>query len=279
MKNTFTILISLIPALFCKPSGAQWCTPIVTPYGPSTPGITNVTLNTIDRNSPDLEDPYNGYIFTDLSTTLVRGQEYTVSITHTVDQLFCPDMNLRVWLDYNVNYTLNDAGETILTTDHHLPGTYTATFTVPLTAALGSTRLRVTAKMSDLGGHTLPTPCNFPLDPVGYHGEVEDYTVTITSETGIGDPDPASAINSISVFPNPSGGSATVSYSLSENQQVTTEVCNALGQRVILLSNEIQTAGNHEYVLDLKHLATGVYLIKMTTGSGVRTQQMIVGGE
>lgn len=277
MKNTFTILFALILAFFCKPSGAQWCTPIVTPYGPTTPGITNFTLNTIDRTSPDLEDPYNGYILTDLSTTLVRGQTYTISITHTIDQSICPDMNLRVWIDYDVNYTLNDAGETILTTDHHLAGTYTATFTVPLTASLGSTRLRATAKMSNLGGHTLPTPCNFPLDPIGYHGEVEDYAITITSETGIGDP--ATEINSISVFPNPSGSSAKVSYSLSENLQVTAELCNALGQRVMLLADEKQTAGNHEYVLDLKNLPAGLYLIKMTTDSGVQTHQMIVAGE
>src|SRR6476661_4005211 len=142
MKNTLTILVALILVFFSKPSNAQWCTPIVTPYGPTTPGITNFTLNTINRTSAAIEDPYNGYVLTDLSTTLVRGHTYTISITHTIDQPFCPDMNLRVWIDYNVNYTLDDPGETVLTTDHHLAGTYTATFTVPLTAPLGSTRLR-----------------------------------------------------------------------------------------------------------------------------------------
>ena len=277
MKNTLPILIALILIFFCKSSGAQWCTPVVTPYGPTTPGITNFTLSTINRTSAAIEDPYNGYVLTDLSTSLVRGHTYTISITHTIDQPFCPDMNLRVWIDYNVNYTLDDAGETVLSTDHHLAGTYTTTFTVPLTAHLGSTRLRATAKMSNLGGHTAPTPCNFPLDPVGYHGEVEDYTVTIASETGIGDP--ASAINSLSVFPNPSSGSAIVSYSLSENLQVITELYNTLGQRVILLADEKQAAGIHKYVLDLKNLPAGLYLIKMTTTNEVYVKQIIVDGQ
>ncbi len=277
MKNTFTILLAFVLACFYQPSGAQWCTPLVIPYGPTTPGITNFILNTINRTSAPIEDPYNGYVLTDVTTTLVRGQTYTISITHTIDQPFCPDMNLRVWIDYNVNYTLNDAGETVLSTDHHLAGTYTATFTVPLTATLGITRLRATAKMSNLGGHSLPTPCNFPLDPVGYHGEVEDYAVTIAAETGIGDP--VSAINSISVFPNPAGSSTTVSYSLSKNAQVTAELCNTLGQRVRLLADEKETAGIHEYALDMKNLQAGLYLIKITTDSGTQTQQMIVTGE
>src|ERR1041385_2942093 len=175
MKKLFTLLSACAISIFN--ASAQWCTPVVQPYGPTTPGITNFTLNDINRNSAAIENPDDGYVLTGLSTTLQRGQTYTISITHTVDFYFCPDMNLRVWLDYNDNGTLDDAGETILTTDHHAAGTYTATFTVPATAHVGVTRLRATAKMSNLGGHTPPTPCNFPLDPVGYHGEVEDYTI------------------------------------------------------------------------------------------------------
>src|SRR6185295_10830948 len=173
MKTTFTFLAMLLISLSSFRSSAQWCTPVVQPYGPTTPGITNFSMNDINRSSEAIENPDDGYVLTGLSTTLHRGQTYTISITHTVDAYICPDMNLRVWIDFNINGTLNDAGETVLTLDHHTAGMYTATFTVPATASVGTTRLRATAKMSNLGGHTPPTPCNFPFDPLGYHGEVE----------------------------------------------------------------------------------------------------------
>jgi hypothetical protein len=166
---------------------AQWCVPTTAiPYDADMPGITHFVLNTIDRASADLEHyPNNSYVNTGMSTDLHPGQTYSVSITFTIDATICPDMNLRVWIDYNGDYQLDDAGETVISANNQLPGTYTGSFTVPANSPLISTRLRVTAKMSPNGGHTLPTPCDSPPDPFGYHGEIEDYDVNITSTTGI----------------------------------------------------------------------------------------------
>jgi len=112
-------------------------------------------------------------------------KQYTISITHTRDAVIFPDArnNIRVWIDYNNNGTLDDAGETVVSFDQQTFGTTTGSFTVPTTATLGNTRMRVTIKMSDDAGHTLPTPCDNPPDPLGYHGEFEDYTVNIIDST------------------------------------------------------------------------------------------------
>ncbi len=169
---------------------AQWCVPnTVIPYNANMPGITHFVLNNIDRTSTDLENyPNNSYVNTGLSTELMTGQTYSVSITFTIDPQICPDMNLRVWIDYNHDYQLDDVGETVISVNNQLPGTYTGSFTVPSNVTLGSTRMRVTAKMSPNGGHTMPTPCDIPADPFGYHGEMEDYEVILNSPTGIENP-------------------------------------------------------------------------------------------
>src|SRR5260221_7603684 len=141
------LLILIVYAMFNFQTGtvyAQWCVPTsLIPYDANMPGITNVTVGTINRTSAaDEHYPNNNYTLTGLSTNLTAGATYTISITHTVDASICPDMNLRVWIDYNHDLTLDGTGETAITVDHHAPGTFTGTFTVPASATIGVTRMR-----------------------------------------------------------------------------------------------------------------------------------------
>jgi hypothetical protein len=185
-------------------------------------------------------------------------------------------MNIRVWIDYNQNFTLNDAGETVLTKDHHGRGTYTATFTVPNTAKEGTTRLRATVKMSDLGGHTLPTPCNNPADPIGYHGEVEDYSVVIASSSGIEPSNPGAKL-ALGVFPNPSHGESTITYTLSENTKVSLEIYNALGQKIATLVDGQQVAGLYKNTFNPGNQAIpgGVYIVRLCAGDQVVSEKIV----
>jgi len=263
MKKNLQLILS-VSFLFVFQTGkisAQWCVPTsLIPYDASMPGITNVTVGTINRTSAACEHyPNNNYTNTGLSTNLARGVTYSISITHTVDASICPDMNLRVWIDYNQDHTLDGTGETAITTDHHLPGTYTGTFTVPSTATLGATRMRVVAKMSDLGGHTLPTPCDVPADPAGYHGEMEDYTVNIVASTGIDDP---SVELTSFIFPNPAGTKINVS-SIPQAGNCTLSIVNLLGEKVFL-SKIINP--NAEIHLDIPN---GIYFYELQTEQSV----------
>lgn len=164
-----------------------WCEPsTAVPYGPNMPGITQFGCNTINRTSADIENyPNNSYVLTGLGTTLARGATYPITMGFTIDAPISPHMNLRIWIDFNHDGQLDDVGETLLSVDHTAGPTYSGPISIPASAPLGATRMRVTAKMCSHGGHSLPTPCDFPADPLGYHGEIEDYTVTIAAAVGI----------------------------------------------------------------------------------------------
>ena len=266
--STIKILFLLVAITAALSANAQWCSVDAVPYMNSMPGITNVTLNTINRTSEDLENMSNSYIITGESTTLQKGSTYNISITHTVDEMICPDMNLRVWIDYNQDFTFDPATETALTIDHHLPGTYTSAITIPATASTGVTRMRVTAKMSDLGGHTAPTPCNIPADPLGYHGEVEDYDVNITTATGLED---FNIANELTVYPNPSNDLVEIKYQLATTSDVNISIYNMLGEKVKTLMTEAnQNSGEHVLAASLNSLPDGMYFVNLHTTESSR---------
>lgn len=179
MKKILTFLTLLVSGA----AQAQYCMlNDQTPYSPLQPGITNFQLNTINRTSGNSESSSAVLVVTGLSTTLLPGQTYTVSISHSEDNQFFQGArnNIRVWIDYNGNFSFNDPGETVISADYEPPGTtFTGSFTVPSSAMPGTLTLRATAKMSSDAGHSLPTSCNVPADPLGYHGEMEDYLVII----------------------------------------------------------------------------------------------------
>ena len=87
------------------------------------------------------------------------------------------DNGFQIYIDWNQNGNFNDVGEqmyssAVSTTGPH---TETGTFTVPLTATLGSTRMRVVCVET-----TFPDATNYAS--TGYlWGETEDYCVNITA--------------------------------------------------------------------------------------------------
>lgn len=255
---------------------AQWCEPLVEPYGPTMPGITHFTLNTIDRTSAALENSTDNFTFTDLSTTLQKGETYSISITHTVDASICPDMNIRVYIDYNLDYTFEDPGETILSIDHHAPGTYIAPFTVPATAITGATRLRATVKMSNLGGHTLPTPCDIPADPIGYHGEMEDYVVNLVSTTGINTI--SSPVSNINLFPNPVENAVSLTYTNSTYNPVSINLYNIEGERIRAVPPKLATLpGVQQSVIDCSDLPDGIYMLTIECDGAISYGKVVIG--
>lgn len=258
---------------------AQWCVPnTLIPYDAAMPGITHVAIGTIDRNSADLENyPYNSYVNTGLSTDLIQGNTYTISITHTIDGSICPDMNLRVWLDYNLDYSFDDAGETVISIDHHLPGTYTGSFTIPMTAPLGTTRMRVTAKMSNTGGHTLPTPCDIPPDPLGYHGEIEDYTVNIISATSVNGITKENT--NLNIYPSIISDHATISFYQFPNTAMKFQLCSLTGETLWENNTGTSTSGKQEIVIDQKTLAgisPGIYFIQLTSETAKEIKKVVI---
>jgi hypothetical protein len=66
----------------------------------------------------------------------------------------------------------------------------------------------------------------------------------------------------LSVFPNPTTGTATIAYSLSVATNVTADVSDALGRRVVAIAtDEHQEAGPHKLLVPT--LAKGIYLVRL----------------
>jgi GEVED domain/HYR domain/CARDB/Domain of unknown function DUF11 len=135
--------------------------------------IGNVSLGTINNASDKFKDfatlGYSDY--TNLSTTLNKGQSYPLSISPGLSWIGnLPNAYVRVWIDFNDNKTF-EANELVLEKNNTNP--LTANVLVPSTAVTGNVRMRVALKFG-----AYPTACE-TFDK----GEVEDYTVNITGGT------------------------------------------------------------------------------------------------
>jgi hypothetical protein len=124
--------------------------------------IIRVELNEIVNNSGcgSYQD------FTSLSTMLVPGQAYTITVLNG-SSLYSNDL-CGAWIDWNQDGTFG-SGELISMTGSPGVGPYTSTFTVPSDAVNGTTTMRVRI----VRGGTL-SPCG--LSP---NGEVEDYSIEV----------------------------------------------------------------------------------------------------
>ena len=219
MKKTTLSIFSLTLLLIAGNASAQtWCTPPtcspfpcagINTYGSTSPVITNVTFNTINRSSTTSQKEL--YVNTGVSTAVNKGQTYSFSMTYSMDAGVCATYNTRIWIDWNGNFSFADAGELVLQTNASSSGTLSGSITIPSSATVGTTRMRVVLKMDIPCGHTAPDPCLVTDNSsVGWHGEVEDYTLNISAGSGINE---LNGYNVLSIFPNPIFTSATITVS------------------------------------------------------------------
>lgn len=277
----FTLLFLLAATLSASALKAQYCMlPGRTSYSPYQPGIKNFKLNTINRTSGNVENPLSSpsVVVTTDTTSLQRGQTYTVTIAHTRDSVNAffatARNNIRMWIDYNNDKDFDDAGETVISADTITAGVYTASFTVPATAPMGIVRLRVTAKMSKDAGHNIPTPCDMPADPLDYHGEMEDYTLRIMPAAGI---ENISSDNmQVSVYPNPANDKISVNIDSKDNELLNIGMYDITGKLVSTLLQEAkQTASRYDFHLN-NDISNGVYFIRVSSTTGQSYKKLVI---
>lgn len=155
-----------------NPVVVGYCTPYPVSGTSSNDFINGVALGSINNQTTGaLNGPsYNDYTF--LSTNIAQSTNYNLYVT---SGNYYPDY-YAVWIDYNSDDDFNDVGEKIGEFQSSaLYQTINFNFSVPPTATLGQTRMRVRCV------YNAPS-----MDPcVDYtYGETEDYTVNITSGSG-----------------------------------------------------------------------------------------------
>ena len=77
-------------------------------------------------------------------------------------------------------------------------------------------------------------------------------------------------------YPNPFNPTTTIKYSIVESVPVQLSVYNTLGQKVLTLVNDVQSAGVYEVSFDASKLASGIYLYSINAGSFQSTKKMLL---
>lgn len=76
--------------------------------------------------------------------------------------------------------------------------------------------------------------------------------------------------------PNPTGGRATIGYTLGEATNVTISVHDERGMEVLRVPIGLQPAGDHTAVLELGHLPGGTYFYSLVSDDGIVTRRLLL---
>jgi bacillolysin len=211
--------------------------------------IGKVVFGTISKTSTGT----TGYEdFTATSTNVTRGTAYTITITPTWTSSVYSE-GYAVFIDYNKDGDFSDSGETVWTKAASTTTPVSGSITIPATATLGTTRVRVSLKYN-----AIPTACE-----TFSYGQVEDYSINIVASGAIADQTITAGIvetvekSSFALYPNPVENELNVSFA--ESNGYSFKVLNTLGQQLSVG----QLSGNS---IDVSNLSTGIYIIELTKG-------------
>ncbi len=136
--------------------------------------IAQVTLNTL--NNPSFKEQYGD--FSNLSTTLQRGEDYQISLTPGFSY-FQWDESFQVWIDFDGNGSFDDNKELVFSGIYPAqasgspPVPINGTISIPNSIQPISTKMRVSMQRN-----TPATSCE-----IFEFGEVEDYSIQIDQAT------------------------------------------------------------------------------------------------
>ncbi len=105
--------------------------------------------------------------------------------------------------------------------------------------------------------------------------EENKLTVASFPFPGVSSLEDAIQSSSVSLFPNPSKGSVTLTFESKIAGEITVNVSNLIGQSVSSTSSILKKGAN-VMTLDLNNLSQGVYLVSLGTGENKITQKLII---
>ncbi len=222
------------PGTYCKSQGSQ----------PWHEWIRRVQFGSIDHIS--FKNQYGNFI--NISTNAVLGETMVLTVEPDFSwEVF--DEYIRVWIDFNQDFDFDDPGEMVM--EAHGTTAQTANVTIPASAALGQTRMRVSMRRGQY-----PAACgDFVL------GEVEDYTVNITPNMpSLPVNDGLTVAPKLLLAPNPVSNAVTARFSLAEEGSVKLSIISLGGHSLLSEEMELQ-AGWHQITFDVAAFESGTYAV------------------
>lgn len=222
-------------------------------------GIDNVTDATINTNTQH-------ETFLDQIATVNKGSSYNITLKGNTNGNY--SSKFAVFIDWNQNGSLNDAGEAYEITQEitNSDGTDSQqavqSIMVPNTALLGNTRMRVKKIFDDSPYANVDYP-NL-LNPCigGSFGQAEDYTVNVGNLA-------VSDLNKtkIQVYPNPVADILKVTTATNAKSITIYDISGKL-----VLSQLAKTSNNE---VNMSQLKSGTYLVTVETETGKETTKVI----
>lgn len=231
--------------------------------------ISKVAIGTISNTSGD-NAGYGNY--TNLSTNLAGGASTTITLTPGFKGAAYTEY-WTVYIDYNHNGSFGDAGEKVTTGSGN--AAISKSFTIPITALNGSTRMRVQMQYANYVTNSCTTYT---------YGEVEDYTVNITGnaqnpayneENFPVEPEIIENINQFNLFPNPAHDNITVEFMSRTDGNIKLNIYSLSGQKV--LSSEVVTQeGINSKNINTGFLSDGVYIFEIVVNGETKRQKFTI---
>ncbi len=201
--------------------------------------IGNVKFGTINNSSTGTAGYEN---FTSVSTNVTRGSAYTVSITPVWTSTVYSEA-YAVYIDYNQDGDFTDSGELAWTKSGSTTTPVTGSITIPASATLGATRMRVMMQYSSIPSSSCGTYT---------YGQVEDYTLNIGS-SGRGDKlNTQELLTEVKLYPNPVRDILNISNTTSEEY------------KIFDMGGKLINSGKLEKgTVNVSHLIKGAYMIQI----------------
>ena len=227
----------------------------------SDESIYNVLLGSINNTTGCTN--YGDY--TNLSTDLIKGQTYTATITPqaagVVGEAYTND-EIAIYIDWNNDQSFTGAGEragNVLVS----PGwSNQIQFTVPQSATIGKTRMRVRISYKPAGDIS---PCGTTVD-----GEVEDYSVVIknASTAGIDETDFFAAVQ---IYPNPATNQLTIDLSELDAGIDLVLIKDITGKTIL----QTEYTASKVIQMDVSQLSEGMYHVVLQSGNFQTTRRFV----
>ncbi len=215
----------------------------------------NSTHEWIDRVKVQLMDRISGndggyYDATAMSQNIKQGNSKAIKLSAGMTTVHT--QYWRVWVDWNHDFDFDDAGELEVSITSSSAGALAGTISVPATATVGMTRMRVSMKYN-----AAPTPC----ESFGF-GEVEDYTINVIAAL------PGELIADVPellIYPNPAINEVNLQWNNLNEGELSINLTDISGK---LIQQKQINSSDGQVILNLGDLPAGIYFVKAVSTNG-----------